>query len=90
MGAHKATIREAIDLLKLGGRCILLGISRGEVPVEVTRIVDKGLTFKGSTRNGMEHYIKILQLLNSADFQGKVKRIILEKKFIINNADDLD
>lgn len=88
--AHKATIREAIDLLKPGGRCILLGISRGEVPVEVTRIVNKGLTFKGSTRSRMEHYIKILQLLKSADFQGKVKRIISEKKFIINNADDLD
>jgi ribitol-5-phosphate 2-dehydrogenase len=87
--AHKATIREAIDLLKPGGRCILLGISKGEVPVEITKVVNKGLTFKGSTRSRMEHYIKILQLLKSTEFQSKVRRIISTKKFVINSADDL-
>jgi len=29
--AHAVTIREATDLLRAGGRCILLGLSRGEV-----------------------------------------------------------
>ena len=87
--AHKITIREAIDLLKPGGRCILIGISKGEVPVEISRIVNKGLTFKGSTRSRMEHYIKVLELLRSAEIQSKVKRIISEKKFIIRSEEDL-
>ncbi|MEM1581585.1 MAG: zinc-binding dehydrogenase [Candidatus Bathyarchaeia archaeon] len=87
--AHKNTIKEAIDVLKPGGRCILLGISMGEVPVEVNKIVNKGLTFRGSTRSRMSHYIKALELLKSKDFQNKVRRIISIKKFVINDVNDL-
>jgi len=87
--AHRATIKESIDLLKPGGKCILIGISRGEVPIEVTRIVNKGLTFKGSTRSRMEHYIKALELLKLAEVQSKVKRIISAKKFVIESVEDL-
>ncbi|MEM2163781.1 MAG: zinc-binding dehydrogenase [Candidatus Bathyarchaeia archaeon] len=87
--AHKATIRESIDLLKPGGRCILLGISMGEVPVEVSKIVNRGLTLKGSTRSRMSHFIKALELLKSRDFQDKVKRVISAKKFVINDVNDL-
>ncbi|MCX8170990.1 MAG: zinc-binding dehydrogenase [Candidatus Bathyarchaeota archaeon] len=87
--AHKTTIRESIDILKPGGKCILLGISMGEVPVEVSKIVNRGLTFKGSTRSRMEHFIRALELLRSQDFQDRVKRIISAKKFVINDVNDL-
>jgi len=87
--AHKTTVKQAIDILRPGGKCILLGISMGEVPVEVTKIVNKGLTFKGCTRSRMSHYIKALELLKSTDFQNKVKRIISEKKFVIKDVNDL-
>jgi len=87
--AHKVTIKEAIDLLKPGGRCILIGISKGEVPVEVTKIVNKGLTFKGSTRSRMKHYIKALELLKSAEVRDRVKRIISDRKFVIRSEKDL-
>ncbi|MBS7634031.1 alcohol dehydrogenase catalytic domain-containing protein [Candidatus Bathyarchaeota archaeon] len=87
--AHKITIKEVVDILRPGGKCILLGISMGEVPVEVNKIVNKGLIFKGSTRSRMSHYIKALELLKSTDFQSKVRRIISMKRFIINDIDDL-
>ena len=87
--AHKITLKEAINLLKPGGKCILLGISMGEVPIEITKIVNKGLTFKGSIYSRMEHYIKVLELLKSKEFQEKVRRIISARKFIVNGVDDL-
>jgi len=87
--AHKIALKEAINLLKPGGKCILLGISMGEVPIEITKIVNKGLTFKGSIYSRMEHYIKVLELLKSKEFQEKVKRIISARKFIVNEVDDL-
>lgn len=87
--AHKATIEEAIDLLKPGGKCILIGISRGKIPVGVTRIVNKGLTFKGLTRSRMEHYVRALELLRLTEFQSKVKRIISARKFTIRSEEDL-
>lgn len=87
--AHKITVKQAIDLLKPGGKCILLGISMGEVPIEITKIVNKGLTFKGSIYSRMEHYIKVLELLKSKKFQEKVRRIVSARKFIVNGVDDL-
>ncbi len=87
--AHRVTIKESIDLLRPGGKCILVGISKGEIPVEVTKIVNKGLTFKGSTRSRMEHYVKALELLKSNEVQSKIRRIISAKKFLIKNVNDL-
>jgi ribitol-5-phosphate 2-dehydrogenase len=88
--AHRITIAEAIDLLRLGGRCVLLGISRGEVPVDVTKVVNKGLTFRGSVRSGIEHYVKALEMLKNREFKERVGRIVSQKSFTIETAEDLD
>ncbi len=87
--AHKFTIKEAIDILRPGGRCILLGISRGEVPVDITKIVNKGLVLKGSVRSRAEHYARVLEMLKDKEFKQRVGRIISEKSFIIRTAEDL-
>jgi len=88
--AHRVTLKEAIDLLRPGGRCILLGISKGEVPIAVTSIVNKGLTLKGSTRSRMEHYRKVLSLLKDDEIRRKVRRIISDRRFTIRTAKDLE
>ncbi len=89
-GAHKNTVSQSISLLRPGGRCILLGISSGEVPVAITNVVNKGLMIKGITRSKMEHYVKVLNLLrNNEFFKLKVKRAISDKIFVIKSAKDL-
>jgi ribitol-5-phosphate 2-dehydrogenase len=89
-GAHKITVAQAVRLLKPGGRCVLLGISLGDVPVAVTDIVNKGLTFMGSTRSRMEHYIQVLDLLTKdAVFGSRLKRAVSDKSFTVRSADDL-
>ena len=89
-GAHRVTVAQAVRLLRSGGRGVLLGISLGEVPVAVTDVVNKGLTFMGSTRSRMEHYVKVLDLLKKdAVFGSRVGRAILGRSFTVRSADDL-
>jgi ribitol-5-phosphate 2-dehydrogenase len=88
--SHKNTIKEAVDMTKPGGRIILLGLSKGNIPVEIIKIVNKGLTIKGSTRSKMEHYKKVLKMLRNSEFKTKVKRIISKKKFNILSVEDLN
>jgi len=89
-GSHRTTIREAIDMLRPGGRCVLLGLSSGEVPVELNKIVNKGLTLIGSVRSTMRHYHDVLDLLKNQEFKQKIRRVISETKFTIRSAEDLE
>lgn len=88
--AQMVTIDQAIDLLRPGGRCVLLGLSSGRVSVEMAKIVNKGLTIKGSTRSKSDHYTKVLELLRNGEFAERVRRTISEKKFTIRTAEDLE
>ncbi len=87
--SHRFTIEEAINILKSGGRCIALGLSQGEILVDFNKIVNKGLTIKGSVRSRMEHYRKVLNLLQNREFKERVQRIISKKKFVIKTPEDL-
>ena len=68
----------------------MLGISKGEVPIAVTNVVNKGLTLKGSTRSRMEHYRKVLRLLEDDEIRRKVGRIISDRRFTIRTVKDLE
>jgi len=88
--AHEITLNQAIGLLRPGGRCIVLGISKGKIPIMMTSIVNKGLILKGSTRSRMEHYHKVLRLLEDNEIRGRVRRIISDRSFMIKNVKDLE
>lgn len=88
--SHRITLKEAIDMLKPRGRCVLLGLSQGEVPVEIYKIVNKGLTFRGSVRSRIEHYVRVLNLLRDERFRAKVRRVVSKKRFTISSAEDLE
>jgi len=88
--AQEATLDEAMDLLKPGGRCVVLGLSGKKVPVNVNELVNRGLTLKGSVRSRMEHFERVIELLKDIEFRNKIKRIISERRFIIKSSEDLE
>jgi len=88
--AQEITLDEAIDLLRPGGRCVVLGLSGRKVPVDVAKVVNKGLTLMGSVRGRMEHFRQAIELLGDAEFGDRVKRIISEKRFVIRSPEDLE
>ena len=67
----------------------MLGLSGKKIPVDVNRLVNKGLTLKGSVRSRTEHFIRVIELFKDTKFRDKVKRIISEKRFIIKSPEDL-
>ncbi len=88
--AQEATLDEAINLLKPGGRCIVLGLSGKKVPINVTKLVNKGLSFIGSVRSRMEHFKQAINLLKEIEFRDKVERIISDRRFTIKSPKDLE
>jgi ribitol-5-phosphate 2-dehydrogenase len=88
--SQAVTLDQAIDLIKPGGRCVVLGISGKRVPVDVNKMVNKGLTLKGSVRSRMKHFERVIDLLKDNRFRDKVRRIISERRFIIESPEDLE
>lgn len=72
--ATQATIDQAIKLLKPGGRCMLVGVSEEPVPIRTRRMLDKGLTLRGTTRSAYSHFTPILKKLADPAFQSECKR----------------
>jgi len=88
--AQETTVNQAIDLLRLGGRCVVLGISGGRIPVDINRVVNKALTIRGSVRSRMEHFEQAIELLKDARFSDAVRRMISEKRFAVKSPGDLE
>jgi len=88
--AQEITLDEAINLLRPGGRCVVLGLSSKKVPINMTELVNKGLTFTGSVRSRMEHFTQTIELLRNREFSDRVRRIISEKQFMIRSPKDLE
>jgi len=87
---QEVTLDEAIDLLKPGGRCVVLGLYGKKVPVDINKVVNKGLALKGSVRSRMEHFKRVIEFLKDSGFSDKVKRMISERQFIIKSPEDLE
>ena len=68
----------------------MLGLSSKKVPINMTELVNKGLTFKGSVRSRMEHFTQTIELLRNREFSDRVRRIISEKQFMIRSPKDLE
>jgi ribitol-5-phosphate 2-dehydrogenase len=87
--SQSATIEQAIQLLKPAGKCIVLGLSRGKILVDINRIVNKGIEIKGLVRSEATHFKRVIHLIQKPDFAEKAKRIISKKAFIIKSPQDL-
>ncbi|MFQ6094965.1 MAG: zinc-binding dehydrogenase [Candidatus Bathyarchaeia archaeon] len=88
--AQESTLDEAINLLRPGGRCVVLGLYGKKVPVDVAAVVNKGLRLIGSVRSRMEHFRQTIELLRNSEFRDKVRRIISGKRFVIRSPEDLE
>jgi len=88
--AQEITLDEAINLLRPGGRCVVLGLSGRKVPIDIAKVVNKGLTIRGSVRSRMDHFRQTIKLLRDIEFREKVGRIISDKKFLIRSPEDLE
>ena len=86
----KESIDQAITLMRPGGVCVLLGVSEEPVPIRTRVILDKGLTFKGTTRSSKAHFLKTLEILKeNKNLQKAVKKIIYKNIYKGDSVEEL-
>ncbi len=87
--AAEATIDQALSLLSSGGMCLLVGVSEGKVPTRTRKVLEKGLTLKGTTRSAAIDYPEVLEWLRLKDFRKILKRIVHPEIFSAKNSESI-
>ena len=70
------------------GSVMLMGVSENKVPINTRNILEKGLTFIGSSRSGKEDFEKAVGFMQDKDFQNRLNVIIYEESKV-NSIDDI-
>lgn len=71
-------IDDIIRYINPQGSVMLLGVTENKVSINTRDILEKGLTFIGSSRSGKSDFEKAIQLLKLTRFQDRIMRIIYE------------
>jgi len=81
-------INDIISCINPQGTVVLLGVTENKVSINTRDILEKGLTFVGSSRSGRSDFIQAVNLLKTPKFQSKILRIIYEDESV-KNIDDI-
>lgn len=71
-------IDDIIKYINPQGTVMLMGVSENKVSVNTRDILEKGLTFVGSSRSGRIDFEMAIQFLGEEDIQSRLKSIIYE------------
>ena len=69
-------IDDIIRTINPQGTVTLMGVSENKVAINTRDILEKGLTFVGSSRSGRADFEKAVELMENKDFQNRMKLII--------------
>ena len=83
-------INQAIDILKPGGKLILMGVTEERVPINTRDILEKGIAIKGSSRSSRSDFHPVLTAMKDISFQKTLRKLLPEKGTIIASVDDFD
>lgn len=71
-------IDDIIRYINPQGTVMLMGVSENKVAINTRDVLEKGLTFIGSSRSGRADFEKAVELMETEDFQKRIKIIISE------------
>ena len=69
-------IDDAIQYINPQGTIMLMGVSENKVPVFTRNVLEKGLTFVGTSRSGREDFEKTIYFLEQTNLAQKLQKII--------------
>ncbi len=81
-------IDDIVSYINPQGTVVLLGVTENKVSINTRDILEKGLTFVGSSRSGKSDFIQAVDLLKIPKFQNRILRIIYEDEKV-ENTDDI-
>lgn len=80
-------IDDIIKYINPQGTAVLMGVSENKIAINTRDILEKGLTFIGSSRSGREDFIKSVEFLKNPAFRKRIRRIIYEDKPVSDISD---
>lgn len=80
-GGSQAAIKQIIDSIAPQGVCALMGVTENDVPFTTRTVLEKGLTFIGSSRSRVSDFETVLSLVSGSEanvrcFENLLGRII--------------
>lgn len=84
----ESAINQAIELLKPGGRLVLMGVTEERVPVNTRDVLEKGISLVGTSRSSRDDFAQVLRAMKEPDCQAALKRILPERPTIVRSVDD--
>lgn len=81
-------IDDIIRCIKPQGTIILMGVSENRIGINTRDILEKGLTFIGSSRSGYQDFVKAIKILQDEKIQKRLK-VIIENYGVIKRIEDM-
>lgn len=85
----ESALNQGIDLLKPGGHLIAMGVSEDLIPINTRDILEKGITFHGSSRSSDKDFREVLHVMEQEDCQVTLRRLVPDQHTVVSKADDL-
>ncbi len=86
--ASEMAINQIIDHINPQGSISLLGVSEEPIRINTRMVLEKGITLLGDSRSGYEDFKKAVEILNKANVQEYIEKIISEE-IEINSITDI-
>jgi len=84
----ESALNQGIDLLSPGGHLIAMGVSEDRVPVNTRDVLEKGITIHGSSRSSAEDFRQVLKVMENADCQATLGKLIPDQYTVVSRAED--
>lgn len=88
LGSENA-IDQIIDCICPEGTCVLMGVSENKISFNTRMVLQKGLTFVGSSRSSAEDFQSVVDLLNEDNDLLNQMGILFDATFDIRSTKDL-
>ena len=81
-------IDDIIKHIKPQGTIMLMGVSENKVGINTRDILEKGLTFVGSSRSGYRDFVRAIEILQDNKVQKRLK-LIIENYGVVRKIEDI-
>lgn len=86
-GGSFYAIDDIINYINPQGTVVLMGVSENKIPINTRNLMEKGLTFIGSSRSGREDFVLAVNLMEDEKFEKRLNNIIFQDDAITDIND---
>lgn len=80
-------IDEMINIINIGGKIVLTGVSEAKIPINTRKILEKGISIHGITRSNTKDFRAALKLMENDEYRSNIEKLILGERKIRNIQD---